>query len=238
MKNFVIFTSGVIVGGVLVYLYFNKYEEYEVVEEVNPKPLHFKENKPDLNTVVSDVNKNFNMEEPIVIESKNIENVFQEKNEKITEEYNTVSNDISDEKLSIEDLKKPVLVKSDKYVEDDDYAMQNLTYYFKSDLVIDDAYGEIFPEAFDEKVIGKDIFEEIKQDSSDDDIFYVRNSKLKIDYEIVKSYDEYSEEDYSFKSDESNIEEEDEWNDFDEEVNKYDDDFDEEEYDQYDKYYE
>lgn len=85
-----------------------------------------------------------------------------------------------------DDMDKPYVIRPEEYGEEG-YVQQSLTYY--ADGIITNERGKIIKNA--DELIGinpEDHFGEYEDDS-----VFVRNDAIKIDYEILKDYREYSE---------------------------------------------
>ena len=113
----------------------------------------------------------------------------------IKEDISKMSNIIEDNYVDKKETKVVELLPEnyfDNLVDDHtEYDTQQLLFYVNNNLVVDDAYGEIMEEAFNDDVIGTDILNSIKNAESNDDVFYVRNNRLMIDYEIYRTYEDY-----------------------------------------------
>ena len=87
---------------------------------------------------------------------------------------------------------KPFLISEDAWSEGvPGYGSESLSYYLDGDLLIDDESGVL---DIDE-TIGRDALEEFRNFETKDDIIFVRNPKLGMDYEVSLSRDRYYAED-------------------------------------------
>ena len=87
---------------------------------------------------------------------------------------------------------KPFLISEDAWSEGvPGYGSESLSYYLDGDLLIDDESGVL---DIDETV-GQDALEEFRNFETKDDIIFVRNPKLGMDYEVSLSRDRYYAED-------------------------------------------
>ena len=83
---------------------------------------------------------------------------------------------------------KPFLISEDAWSEGvPGYGSESLSYYLDGDLLIDDESGVL---DIDE-TIGQDALEEFRNFETKDDIIFVRNPKLGMDYEVSLSRDRY-----------------------------------------------
>ena len=84
-------------------------------------------------------------------------------------------------------IDKPYVIPPETFGEFDDYACIGLTYY--SDGVLTDDSNNILDNV--EEVVGFESLDHFGE--YEDDAVHVRNDRLKCDYEIIKSLDEYSD---------------------------------------------
>ena len=83
---------------------------------------------------------------------------------------------------------KPFQISEDAWCEGvPGYGSESLSYYLDGDLLIDDESGVL---DIDE-TIGQDALEEFRNFETKDDIIFVRNPKLGMDYEVSLSRDRY-----------------------------------------------
>ena len=169
LKGAFIFTIGAAVGGLVVYNFMTKKDEYV---EINEKTIV--DNKPDTNTEAED---------EIVNEDSIID--------KISKTYATTN-----ETVNYSDMYKKSEEndeKSDIYVIDPSEYGWNVDYTFSftlfADNILSDEMGDKIMNS--ESRIGREILTEFID--SDSDEIYIRNEKTKSDYEIVKDERRYSD---------------------------------------------
>ena len=87
---------------------------------------------------------------------------------------------------------KPFLISEDAWSEGvPGYGSESLSYYLDGDLLINDESEVLDIDEF----IGQDALEEFRNFETKDDIIFVRNPKLGMDYEVSLSRDRYYAED-------------------------------------------
>lgn len=90
-----------------------------------------------------------------------------------------------------EELGEPYVISKDSFENEyQDFAKESLV-YFEDDDVLSDDKDEIIQER--EKVIGTEALNSFGEGSDDEDIVYVRNLALSIDYEVVQEHQSYKE---------------------------------------------
>lgn len=210
------------VGYFLEKKYRESYEyEIELLDEIRNKLIkdHYKnqkeaeqaisafsqEEKPEIDDLIKDIQK-------VELTMEDLENMEETEEDEIDEIIDSYVNpqdyivDIDEEgetdivekkdivnthyNTSKESYPAPYEIDEDEFL-DSDYDSQSVTYYVTNDIVVDDSYGEIMPEAFDDDVIGHDILDKIAE-ATNNSVFYVRNERLSMDYEIVKSDEDYN----------------------------------------------
>ena len=86
-------------------------------------------------------------------------------------------------------IEKPYVISPDDFGELDDYETATLTYY--ADGVLEDDYYLVIEESEVDKMVGVDSFNHFGE--HEQDTVFVRNEKLKTDYEIQRDLRKYSE---------------------------------------------
>ena len=90
------------------------------------------------------------------------------------------------------DPNKPFLISEDAWSEGvPGYGSESLLYYLDGDLLINDELEVLDIDEF----IGEDALKEFRNSETKDDIIFVRNPKLGMDYEVSLSRDRYYAED-------------------------------------------
>ena len=124
-------------------------------------------------------------DEPVVEVNVEVKNVFTE---------NQAQEDVWDqsEEEASREIGKPYIISYDEFTNsEDDYQQDTLTYY-SGDQVLVDATDDPIP--LPDNIIGKDTVSRFGHGSKDARTVYVRNDRLRIDFEIVKSEGTYSHE--------------------------------------------
>lgn len=87
---------------------------------------------------------------------------------------------------------RPYIISQEEYMQNDpNYEQGTLTYYEK-DQVLTDVREDVIDNADD--VVGLDSFSQFGHGSSDDNVVHVRNHRLQMDFEIVKSESSYAQD--------------------------------------------
>lgn len=101
--------------------------------------------------------------------------------------YNNLVDIYASEQSHDEDIH---VISDTEYDTDEDYDKLNLVYY-DIDKVVSDDHDNLIHEWGE--LIGKDALEKFGEKSGDEDIVYIRNHKLKSDYEFVREHLSYSQ---------------------------------------------
>lgn len=87
---------------------------------------------------------------------------------------------------------KPYVITHDEYYECElDYEQTDLTYYEKDDTLVD---SRDMPIPDEDNVVGSDNLTRFGHGSKDENIVYVRNDRMKVDFEISRSVGSYAQE--------------------------------------------
>lgn len=84
---------------------------------------------------------------------------------------------------------RPYVVSSEEFGNGDEYDIISLNYY--SDGIVSDDWGDKIEDI--EATIGEDFASHYDEDPEDPDVVYVRNDRLKVEYEILRNLSTYSE---------------------------------------------
>jgi len=178
LKNIAIFLSGAITGATLIYIYMKKTEKKEIVWEV-------KEETPE--------------EKKEFINKPSYQDKFPERKNKINyEDYYSAEAAEIDSKLaagmSMKEIKEekqltPFIISEDDYINTfETYQKVCLTYFSKNDILVEDGADQD-PLNIDE-TIGYDKISMFGMDQFlPNNIIFVRNDYLEIDYEVCKNDD-------------------------------------------------
>ena len=181
---FVMFVVGAAAGSAATWLYAKKYYERIAQEEIDSVKAVFSERKPD--TVV----KNNNVQEEnqhkadIAKLKPDLVNYAAKLQEEGYTNYTKHSEKIIEEK-EVPMPNKPYIISPEEFGESGNYTQISLTYY--SDGVLADDEDEIIEDIDD--TVGED-FADHFGDYEDDSVF-VRNDRLRCDYEILKDNRSY-----------------------------------------------
>lgn len=181
---FVMFVVGAAAGSAATWLYAKKYYERIAQEEIDSVKAVFSEHKPD--TVV----KNNNVQEEnqhkadIAKLKPDLVNYAAKLHEEGYTNYTKHSEKIIEEK-DVPMPNKPYIISPEEFGESGNYTQISLTYY--SDGVLADDEDEIIEDIDD--TVGED-FADHFGDYEDDSVF-VRNDRLRCDYEILKDNRSY-----------------------------------------------
>lgn len=181
---FVMFVVGAVAGSAATWLYAKKYYERIAQEEIDSVKAVFSERKPD--TVV----KNNNVQEEnqhkadIAKLKPDLVNYAAKLQEEGYTNYTKHSEKIIEEK-DVPMPNKPYIISPEEFGESGNYMQISLTYY--SDGVLADDEDEIIEDIDD--TVGED-FADHFGDYEDDSVF-VRNDRLRCDYEILKDNRSY-----------------------------------------------
>lgn len=181
---FVMFVVGAAAGSAATWLYAKKYYERIAQEEIDSVKAVFSERKPD--TVV----KNNNVQEEnqhkadIAKLKPDLVNYAAKLQEEGYTNYTKHSEKIIEEK-DVPMPNKPYIISPEEFGESGNYTQISLTYY--SDGVLADDEDEIIEDIDD--TVGED-FANHFGDYEDDSVF-VRNDRLRCDYEILKDNRSY-----------------------------------------------
>lgn len=174
MKNVFIFLSGVTVGGIAAWKLTEKYYRDIADEEVKSVVETFKkrENENKNNTTGDPDGEHFHI------------NDIEEANRILTDEYKNTEEEKTVKKTSKKTAKTEI-ISPEEYGELDGYSTKSFTYY-NNDVLVDDFDTPI---GNPEIIIGDALnhFGEYEDDS-----VYVRNTKFKTDYEILKSEKDFT----------------------------------------------
>ncbi len=182
-KNFMMFVLGVAVGSVVTWRYVEKKYEQIAQDEIDSVKEVFSKRTAEIAKDAEDRIKADNAKEkPSIIEYAaglrklgytNYSDMVDEKPEEVKEEPMSVD--------------KPYVITPDEFGELDDYDTISLTYY--TDQILADDNDDIVDDI--EDVVG---FESLNAFGEyEDDSVFVRNDRLKCDYEILLDQRKYSD---------------------------------------------
>lgn len=179
-----IFAAGAGIGAAVTWkLLKTKYEQIaaEEIESVKESFANRKPEKNEMDTEATEGEDDANDDSLRQLDEEQIAKV-----KEIAKKAGYIPADITEEKEEDEDMDKPYVIAPEEYGELD-YALVSLTYYNDGTVTNDDdkIVGNV------DELVGKESlnhFGEYEEDS-----VFVRNDALKIDFEILKDYRDYSE---------------------------------------------
>lgn len=194
--NIVIFVAGAVVGSAATWFYAKKYYERIAQEEIDSVKAVFTRPKSDIYTKEN--------EEPIKADN-NTDNQHKADNARVKPDITAYANIINKEgydnidyhsKYQSEDENKeapkeyfnpPYVIAPDEFGDDDDYTLIGLT-YSADNILMDDADDPMDDLAGTVGVDFADHFGEYEADA-----VYIRNERLKCDYEILRDLRPFEE---------------------------------------------
>ena len=180
VTNFVMFAMGAAVGSVVTWQYVKKKYEQIAQEEIDSVKAVFMKKDPDMEVTVS--------ETPHQAELRKVEekpSISEYAKKKKNEGYTNYSGTGKEEQTSMND--KPYVISPEEFGEYEEYEKISLTYY--GDQVLADENDELV-----EDVEGAVGFESLTHFGEyEDDSVFVRNDRLKCDYEILLDQRTYSD---------------------------------------------
>lgn len=180
VTNFVMFAMGAAVGSVVTWQYVKKKYEQIAQEEIDSVKAVFMKKDPDMEVTVSETP---HQAEPRKVEEKPSISEYAAllKNEG----YTNYSGTGKEEQIAMSN--KPYVIFPEEFGEDEEYEKISLTYY--ADQVLADENDELV-----EDVEGAVGFKSLTHFGEyEDDSVFVRNDRLKCDYEILLDQRTYSD---------------------------------------------
>ena len=180
VTNFVMFAMGAAVGSVVTWQYVKKKYEQIAQEEIDSVKAVFMKKDPDMEVTVSETP---HQAEPRKVEEKPSISEYAAllKNEG----YTNYSGTGKEEQTSMND--KPYVISPEEFGEYEEYEKISLTYY--GDQVLADENDELVEDV--EGAVGFKSLTHLGE--YEDDSVFVRNDRLKCDYEILLDQRTYSD---------------------------------------------
>lgn len=195
MKNFFIFVAGLVIGSVATYVVVkDKFEKIAQEEIDSVKEVFGRRVEKEADEKVEKIAK------------KEVEKIRKEYNEynNLTKNYTSYSKNKTEENVEDEDdedkdgvelneierasdYDRPYIIEPQEFGALDGYSL--ITLYHYSDNVLADDCDELVEDLND--VVGEDYAEHFGE--YEDDCVYVRNDRLKADYEICRDFRKYSD---------------------------------------------
>lgn len=169
LSKVVIFSVGATIGSAVTWAIAKAKFEHLAVEEIEAVREYYRQ-KAETMPAVRSVNQ----------DTKNDTSILEQYRENIRNSgYESAATDKEEGKEISMEKDKPYVISPDDFDEMDDYETETLMYY-EDDVLTDDS-GNIINDV--EKLIGKDSLSHFGE--YEDDSVFVRNDKLKTDYEIL-----------------------------------------------------
>lgn len=181
---FVMFVVGAAAGSAATWLYAKKYYERIAQEEIDSVKAVFSERKPDTVVKNNKVQEENQHKADIAKLKPDLVNYAAKLQEEGYTNYTKHSEKIIEEK-DVPMPNKPYIISPEEFGESGNYTQISLTYY--SDGVLADDEDEIIEDIDD--TVGED-FADHFGDYEDDSVF-IRNDRLRCDYEILKDNRSY-----------------------------------------------
>lgn len=185
--NFAMFMAGITIGSAATWLYLKKHYEQIAQEEIDSVKAAFSERKPEIVKSKSMANEDANKMKADQAKLKpDLINYAAKLAEEGYTNYATTSDkNVKEEKVNM--AEKPYIISPEEFGDFDDYTKLSLTYY--SDKVLADEDDEIIDDI--EETVGSD-FDDHFGEYEDDSVF-IRNDRLKCDYEILRDNRSYED---------------------------------------------
>lgn len=183
MKYFIAFVAGGALGSLATWMFVKKKYEQIAQEEIDSVKEVYSKRKP--KTEKNDDDE----EEAIQVDEKEVAEY-----EKIIEttgysKYSDISKNNTKTEVKHDYLERPYVIRPEEFGELDGYEMISLTHY-SDGILADDDDQRMADDEIDE-VVGADYAEHFGE--YEDDSVFVRNDRLKCDYEILFDHRKYSE---------------------------------------------
>lgn len=188
IKTTFVFSLGAVAGAAASYIYWKSHFEKWAQEEINTMKAYYSDNTID--------DKHVNRPEDDKKQGNNIDDTTSIQDQKdgmvpeMMEYARTISNfgytNYSDQVQGDEDMfEKPYVITPDEFGDFYDYDCQSLNYH--SNGILTDEMDEPIDDV--ENIVGKDFADHFGE--HDDDVVYVRNDRLKCDYEILRNVEPF-----------------------------------------------
>lgn len=178
--NFAMFMAGLTIGSAATWLCLKKRYEQIAQEEIDSVKAVFAEKKPE--TVIrKEENENIDKDNKIKADQAKLKPDLIN----YTNYASTNNKNAKEEKVNM--VEKPYIILPEEFGDFDEYTKLSLTYY--SDGVLADENDEIVDDI--DETVGADFADHFGE--YEDDSVFVRNDRLKCDYEILRDNRSYSD---------------------------------------------
>lgn len=178
LSNVLIFAAGVAVGALVSYKVFKT--KYEIIAQEDSESFRETYNR-------MKAEHEAEMEEYEAIERAKKPDLSEYRNKLVEAGYVGYSEEETEEVYKVE---RPYVISPSEYGELDGYETVSLTYFKDGVLTTDYDNEEV---DYVDDVVGLDSFEHFGEYDSDPDTVFVRNDRLKVDYEIMRDNRNYSD---------------------------------------------
>lgn len=192
--NFVMFVAGATIGAATAWYYAKKKYELIAQEEIDSvKETFARMNRPEQPDEPEKKKEILSNEKPDIVEyAKHLTQEGYTNYSAMSTSDNEEEEDDQPEapvpnRVTSDSVERPYVISPDQFNEFDDYTVISLMYY--ADNVLADDDDERVEDVDD--VVGIESLDHFGE--YDDDCVYVRNDRLKVDYEILRSLRTYSE---------------------------------------------
>lgn len=180
--GFVIFVMGAAVGSAVTWQYAKKKYEQIAQEEIESVKEVFSKREPDTEITIDSTERQIARVEKMTGKPD-----ISEYSEKMQKSYTNYSGFKADEKEQEAMSNRPYVISPEEFGENEEYERISLTYY--ADQVLADENDELIEDADD--VVGMESLTHFGE--YEDDSVFVRNDRLKCDYEILMDQRTYSD---------------------------------------------
>jgi hypothetical protein len=199
IKNALLLTSGLAIGGVAGYFATKKMLEVKFENELSEQISEVKE-------YYKLLRKEDEFSTPETVPTVNYEKIIKEYSQETDEEETDVDEPESVEEVEYtEEVEErntdlPYIISVEEFMLDRPNYDKNTVTYFDVDDVLCDEREQVIPDV--ENMVGNEAFTKFGEKSGDTKVVYVRNEKLEMDFEIILDTRSYSEVVLGFKDDE------------------------------------
>lgn len=188
--NFAMFMAGATVGSAATWLYLKKRYEQIAQEEIDSVKAVYAEHRKVEYTApdTDDAQDNKQHKADIAKIKPDLVNYAAELQKQGYTNYNEHSQKNTTEEKDEDMSDTPYVISPDEFGESDNYTQISLTYYSKDDILADDE-DEIIEDV--EDTVGNDFVDHFGE--YEDDSVFIRNDRLRCDYEICRDNRSYYE---------------------------------------------
>lgn len=183
MKQLIAFVAGAALGSLATWIFVKDKYEQRAQEDIDSVKERYSKKKQNTDKKLDDEQDNQVDEKGV----EEYENVIESSG---YSKYSDISNKkVLRKAVAYKELDRPYIIKPEEFGNLDDYELISLTHY-SDGVLADDGDEKMTDEEIDE-VVGADYAKHFGE--YEDDSVFVRNDKLKCDYEILLDNRKYSE---------------------------------------------